>query len=301
MISIVTPSFNQGKYLEETIRSVLLQGYPKLQYIVIDGGSSDESLSILQKYGPWLSYWVSKPDRGQPSAINEGLQMATGTLFGFLNSDDLLAPGALFAIAEAHLRAPENLVAGDVIEFRETQDRVVQRVDQSGLKLNELIQFWTEPNWHQPGVFITRKLFDIIGPYDESHQFGFDYDFMLRALHHAEVTHVRDVVALFRLHENSKTCSGNALQVMEQFKISRRYWGDLKEGDKRAARRYTARILFGSGCSNLIRRRRMGLRLLVEGLSIDPVYAIANAGTQFPGWVSRKLRRSLSIASRTNP
>jgi glycosyltransferase involved in cell wall biosynthesis len=111
---VVTPSFNQGRYIEETIRSVLLQGYPNLELLVIDGGSGDETVEILRSYEPWLSYWVSEPDRGQTHAINKGLERVDGELFGYLNSDDLLAPGALAAVAEGFRLHP----AADVVHGR---------------------------------------------------------------------------------------------------------------------------------------------------------------------------------------
>ncbi len=100
-ISIITPSFNQGKFIEETIRSVLLQDYPNLQYIIIDGGSSDETVAIIKKYEPWISYWVSEPDRGQSHAINKGLALASGDWVAWLNSDDVYLPGALSTIGRA--------------------------------------------------------------------------------------------------------------------------------------------------------------------------------------------------------
>ena len=94
-ITVITPSFNQSQYLEETIRSVLLQGYPRLQYIVIDGGSTDGSVALIQKYSSWLSAWVSEKDRGQSHAINKGFDIARGDVIGWLNSDDVYAEGAL--------------------------------------------------------------------------------------------------------------------------------------------------------------------------------------------------------------
>ena len=94
-ISVVTPSFNQGKFIEETIRSVLLQGYPNLEYLMIDGGSTDNSVEIIKKYSPWLTYWVSEPDDGQSDAINRGLKMSSGDFATWINSDDLLCKNAL--------------------------------------------------------------------------------------------------------------------------------------------------------------------------------------------------------------
>src|SRR5213592_2149932 len=94
-ISIVTPSYNQGQFIEETIRSVLLQGYPNLEYIVIDGGSTDESIAILRKYEKWIAHWVSERDKGQSEAINKGFAQATGEIFAWLNSDDVYERGAI--------------------------------------------------------------------------------------------------------------------------------------------------------------------------------------------------------------
>ena len=99
-ISIVTPSRNQGKYLEETIRSVLLQGYPNLEYIVIDGGSTDDSVGTIKRYEPWLAHWESRPDRGQAHAINDGFALSTGSILGWINSDDALYPGTLSTFQE---------------------------------------------------------------------------------------------------------------------------------------------------------------------------------------------------------
>lgn len=113
-ISLITPSFNQAAYLEETIRSVLLQGYPNLEYHIIDGGSTDGSVEIIRKYEPWLTSWVSEPDAGQSDAINKGFARCDGEIFNWLCSDDLLEPGALRQVALAFAAAPAcDAVAGD--------------------------------------------------------------------------------------------------------------------------------------------------------------------------------------------
>ena len=111
-ISIVTPSFNQGTYLEETIRSILLQGYPNLEYIIIDGGSTDESAAIIKKYERWLTYWVSEPDQGQPQAINKGFARVSGEIGGYLNSDDFYLSNALSAAAVSFMRLRWDLFIG---------------------------------------------------------------------------------------------------------------------------------------------------------------------------------------------
>ena len=113
-ISIVTPSYNQAKYLPETIESILRQDYPNLEYIIVDGGSSDESVDIIKRYESHLAYWVSERDNGQSEAINKGLKRATGDLFNWINADDILFPGALWRVAEAFVQNPDaDLIVGD--------------------------------------------------------------------------------------------------------------------------------------------------------------------------------------------
>ena len=123
-VSIVTPSYNQAAYIEETIRSVLLQGYPNLEYIIIDGGSKDGSVDIIRKYEPWLAYWSSEPDKGQGHAISKGFEKATGEIFGWLNSDDAYCRGTLELVCRLFLNRPNvGLLYGDcdVIDQRSSK------------------------------------------------------------------------------------------------------------------------------------------------------------------------------------
>ena len=117
-ISIVPPSYNQGRFLEETIRSILPQGYPNLRYIVMDGGSSDNSVDIIRRYEPWIAHWQSARDEGQADAINKGLTLADGDIFQFINSDDVVAKGTLHTVAT--LMSGHDAVAGAVDVFDET-------------------------------------------------------------------------------------------------------------------------------------------------------------------------------------
>ncbi|RYE40071.1 MAG: glycosyltransferase, partial [Sphingobacteriales bacterium] len=121
-ISVITPSFNQGEYLEDTILSVIGQNYPNLEYIIIDGGSADNSVSIIKKYETHLSYWISEKDKGQSHAINKGFGLATGDILCWLNSDDLLLPSTLSYIASlADVLPDEYIVFGNCIHFRESE------------------------------------------------------------------------------------------------------------------------------------------------------------------------------------
>ena len=132
-ISIVTPSLNQGQFIEETIRSVLLQGYPDLEYTIMDGGSTDNSVEIIKKYEPWIAHWESKRDRGQAHAINKGLNCSTGYWFQNINSDDVLSLGALGTVAAAPSNA--DAVCGSVEEFSEAGRYLVENTNITLLSL----------------------------------------------------------------------------------------------------------------------------------------------------------------------
>jgi glycosyltransferase involved in cell wall biosynthesis len=229
-ITIVTPSYNQGVFLEDTIRSVLSQEYPRLQYIVIDGGSTDNSRDIIRRHADRLDYWTSEPDTGQSSALNKGFSRATGELLGWVNSDDLLAPGALQLIGKYFEDNPGHIVAGDVAVFQDGADSLLRVIRQRHLTASRMIAGWTgKAVYSQPGVYFPRKAFVECGGIDESLHWVMDRDLMIRMLRRTDVAYIGQVVAYARLHPNAKTCAQAGRQVAEAYKVYQRYWRQLSD------------------------------------------------------------------------
>jgi len=209
-ITVVTPSFNQASYLEGTIRSVLSQGYPNLEYLVIDGGSRDGSIDIIRHYAAHLAGWVSEPDQGQVDAILKGLTRASGEWFNWINSDDLLAPGALWRVAGAGNQS--DAIAGPVTYF---SARGLRDVNQNQrLAARPLVfQHLGGTKYHQPGIWLRREALLQTGIQRQRH-YKFDYEMLLRYLHrYPHVTYLPQVLAYFRLHEQSKTVTQSAAQL----------------------------------------------------------------------------------------
>jgi len=182
-MSIVTPSYQQGEYLEETIRSVLLQGYPNLEYIVIDGGSTDRSVEIIQKYAPWLSYWESEKDRGQSHAINKGFAKATGDIYCWLNSDDGFLPGSLEAVAQSMINRKRTMIVG-VSKIRSELDWHEEKIDRRHPTYDEML--YDGRTFPQPSVFWTNDLWELVSCLREELFYAMDYDIWLRMLTKAE-------------------------------------------------------------------------------------------------------------------
>ena len=231
-ITIVTPSYNQRRFLEETIRSVLLQGYPNLEYVIIDGCSTDGSIELIQKYVAWLRYWVSEPDRGQAHAINKGFALATGDLLGWINSDDLYLPSSLRMLGEAHSLYPRAILAGDVENFHDGEDSLTL-VRQSNLTLRNLVDPWNGLwSGHQPGWFAPRLLHLTVGPLDESLRYAFDRDWLCRLLQRADMEYLGQPVARFRIHATAKTTAEVPAAIREVLLVAQRYWHDVPDLDR---------------------------------------------------------------------
>lgn len=203
LVSVVTPSLNQGEFLERTLRSVLLQGYPRLEYIVVDGGSTDGSLRVIEKYAPHLAYWVSEPDGGYVEAINKGFRRATGDIMCWLSSDDFYTPGALRAVAES-LSAGSMAVVGHALRVY-ADGRPPQKLRGRYAGLNRLLKFWLGYEMHQPSIFWRREVFEAVGFLDESKDLVADFDYWVRIARRFPFTNVDRVLSCATHHAGAKT------------------------------------------------------------------------------------------------
>lgn len=218
-ISIVTPSYNQAEYLEEAIRSVLLQGYPNLEYIIIDGGSTDGSVEIIKKYEPWLAYWVSEKDRGQSHAINKGFEKATGEIYAWINSDDYYEPQAFLKVALAFMQQDTQWVAG--ITCKTHPKGTIFEVS---TRPEEKVEIWYVGGlYHQQGIFWRRELWEIVGGVDENLQYCFDYDLWMRFIKVQPFAYwLNDHLANFRIHPDSKTSIDQLEFMRERYLVYQR-------------------------------------------------------------------------------
>jgi len=203
-ISIVTPSYNQGQFLEETILSVLNQNYPNLECFVMDGGSMDNSVEIIQKYASMLTYWESKPDRGQSHAINKGFKMATGELVAWLNSDDLFTPGTLFEVAEIWERDQSFGLIHGISEIVDEQGNSTGK--QRGSPIDFFESLLTSDNpVAQPSTFISRLALEDVGYLDEKLHMSMDWDLWLRISKEYPVCYLPKVLSKSRYWSLTKT------------------------------------------------------------------------------------------------
>jgi glycosyltransferase involved in cell wall biosynthesis len=204
-VSIVTPSLNQGRFIEDAIRSVLLQRHENLEYIVIDGGSTDGSVETIRRYERWL-YWVSEPDGGQSDAINKGFARATGEILAWLNADDVYSPGAI-ATAASRLsgRRRSLLVGASVITFG--PDSLEGSVDLRRPTWAEVL--YEARSFPQPSVFWTRDLWDLAGPLSTDLYYAMDYELWVRMYPHVqEVIFLDDALSFARTHSRQKSIDG---------------------------------------------------------------------------------------------
>jgi len=237
-ISVVTPSYNQGKFIEETIRSVLLQGYPSLEYIVIDGRSTDETVDVLEKYDPWIDDWVSEPDEGQSDAINKGLRRCSGGIFNWLNADDFLVPDALRLVGRAMgshdmLVAEGWLMDSDRSHLFQTNNLscdalIIGHADASGTMFT------------QQGVWLRTSQVRTCGGVDPNIEYAMDQDLYIRYLHqYDDINYLSSPVAVFRLHQESKTGESDGHFRRSQHRILQKLLCDPNFKEKRRLIRWS--------------------------------------------------------------
>jgi glycosyltransferase involved in cell wall biosynthesis len=223
LVTIVTPSYNQGKFLERTILSVLAQDYPNIEYIIMDGGSTDESVDILKKYSDRISYWESKKDKGQSDAINKGWRLAKGIYCSYLNSDDTLSPNAVSKIVTAFSLNPKaGIIYGDYT-FIGTNDEILEVVQSKQVRFKDLLIDGQMPAIAQPSSFYLTSLVKKLGYLDDKLHLSMDYDLLLRLAHKAELVHVPFQIAYFRLHGASKTSKYAVKHWHETLKVKMKY------------------------------------------------------------------------------
>jgi glycosyltransferase involved in cell wall biosynthesis len=224
LVSIVTPSFNQAPYLRRTIESVLSQDYARIEYIIVDGGSTDGSQAIIQEYADQLAYWESTPDKGQTDAINKGFKRANGKYLAWLNSDDIYQPGAIaeaVAFLEAH---PEvGMVYGDCT-FIDAEDRQIGRFPAAQTDYARLRRGYV--HIPQQASFFRADLWRKVGPLDPSFYFAMDYDLWVRLAKEAPLVYLPGSVwASFRLHGDAKTIAADARCWPEMLRVHYREGG----------------------------------------------------------------------------
>ncbi len=248
-ISIVTPSFNQGRFLEETLRSVLLQGYPDLEYVVIDGGSTDESVGILQRYEPWLAHWESAPDRGQSDALNKGLARCTGDVVTFIGSDDLYLPGAFADVARRQAAHPACGVFVGAFRYLDAHSRLVGEPRLPKLPHDGPLDLTLGPpgvyRLHQVATFYARNALDQVGRHvREDLVYTMDRELLYRVCRRFKVCLAERPYGAFRRHEDSKSVAALLPFSQEFARLYRLHRTGNRAEDRlreRMARYHTAR------------------------------------------------------------
>ncbi len=218
-ISVVTPSLDQGAFLEQTITSVLDQGYDNLEYIVIDGCSKDNSVEIVRKYAHRLAYWISEPDDGQTQAINKGLRRITGDIWAFLASDDTYEPGALQTVADAFADPDVDVVYGNCHYINAhgivTRTKKPGSFDRTHLLRDNCI--------YQPSVFLRRTVLERFGYLDESLRYSMDYEYWIRISNGIRARYVDAVLSNYRLHLESKSMGSVLAMSAESRGVKHKY------------------------------------------------------------------------------
>ncbi len=223
-ISIITVSYNQEKFIEENIRSIIDQNYQNVEHIIIDANSTDGTIDILHKYNKNID-WISETDNGQSEGLNKGFEKASGEIIGWINSDDRLAPGALHKVAQFFSRNPDEIaVVGDQALINE-EGEIIHIIKSRAYNYDYLLNF--AKSITQNSIFFRRDVFDMIGYLDESLNYTMDLDFFIRMTGIKKIPYLPDTLAEFRIHPNSKTAKGSYHFALESLKIRKKYDGKI--------------------------------------------------------------------------
>jgi glycosyltransferase involved in cell wall biosynthesis len=290
LVTIVTPSYNQGEFLEETIRSVLHQDYEPIEYLVLDGGSSDGSVEIIRRYADRLAWWTSEPDEGQAQAVNRGFARSTGAYLGWLCSDDTLLPGAISRLVGAlEERLDVDLAYGDV-QWTDADSAVVRHGRARDLDLEDLLRGGSLPVF-QPASLWRRSLWQAAGPLAEDLAYVLDTAFFLRAACVGTWLRLPETLATYRVHPESKTARVDVRKAEELLRFAR--WDFEEEALCRHAR--VRRAAFERRAALMLARsgeRGRARRVFARSLLVSPRLSRATAARLFaalaPPWLKRR-------------
>jgi glycosyltransferase involved in cell wall biosynthesis len=299
LVSIVTPSFNQAAFLEETLRSVLEQDYEPIEYVVVDGGSTDGSVEIVRRYEDRLAWWTSEPDRGQAHAINKGFARSNGEYLGWLNSDDTLLPGAISRLVAALERDPGlALVYGDAVWLDESSRELGPlRAREWGLRA---MSRSGSAHLLQPASLWRRETWERVGPLDESLHYVFDTAFFLRMAAMGRARHLPEPLAGYRLHPASKTYSEPLPKIEEYLRLADEVFAEepLRRHSRAGRASYYRRAAWSLwNLGELSRARRTLLRSLVLRPAMSRGTAAKMVRLLAPGPIVRRRRARRASAA----
>jgi glycosyltransferase involved in cell wall biosynthesis len=296
LVSIVTPSYNQAAFLEETILSVLDQDYPRIEYVVVDDGSTDESVEIIRRHSDRLAWWTRQENAGQAAALNLGFAHTSGDLLGFVNSDDALLPGTVATLVEAFGDDPDLLlVYGDAITRQDGRD--IGTLCAREWDPRHLVRTGQNPVPQQASMW-RRAAWEQAGPFDEGSFFFFEYEFLERLSVVGQAKRLHKPRGVFRLHAQSKTVepstakAEDAIRVAERFFTGPRFPSELRCYARRGRASYHLRAaLVYYRAAHIVRARRQFLRaLLVTPLAFSRLHLLLFAKTLVPEAVVRRRR-----------
>lgn len=309
LVSIITPSYNQADFLEQTIRSVFEQDYPRIEYMVVDGGSTDGSVEIIEKYAGRLSWWVSEKDKGQGEAINKGLSRARGDIVAWVNSDDYYLPKAISAAVKVFQQNPDVLlVYGDMLAVDE-KGNTTNVLKYKQLSLEDLLCFQIIG---QPAVFFRREAYQQVGGLDINFHYMLDHHLWIRIARHGKILHVPQVWAAARYHAQAKNLSQpvgfgrEAFRILDWMKSEpglSESFAKVERAARASAYRVNARYFLDAGQAGA------SLRAWFTALTLHPPTALKRMNifisailhllglSQLRGWVLRRRQRKLSRKS----